>query len=179
MAANEPVAARPYNADERRPLPPWPEARRRLAEARTFWLATVRPDGRPHVVPVLAVWLDGALHFTSNATARKARNLARSSRCVVTTGAPALDLVVEGEATRVRDDAKLQRAAEVYASKYGWRVTVRDGAFHADGAPTAGPPPYELYEVTPTTVFGFGTDETLGATRWRFQGPAGEPSATG
>ena len=47
-------------------------------------------------------------------------------------------------------------------------MTVRDGAFYADGAPTAGPPPYEVYEVTPATAFGFPTDETFTATRWRF-----------
>jgi hypothetical protein len=58
--------------------------------------------------------------------------------------------------------------AEAYAAKYGWRVAIRDGAFVADGAPTAGPPPYDVYELTPATVFGFGTDEQHGATRWRF-----------
>jgi nitroimidazol reductase NimA-like FMN-containing flavoprotein (pyridoxamine 5'-phosphate oxidase superfamily) len=168
MAAKEPVAAQPFTAEEQRPLPPWPEARRRLAEADTYWLATVRPDGRPHVVPVLAVWLDGTLHFSAGAGTRKAKHLARDPHCVITTGAPALDLVVEGQAAKVRDDATLQRVAEVYASKYQWPVTVRDGAFWADGAPTAGPPPYDVYEVTPTTAFGFGTDETFGATRWRF-----------
>jgi hypothetical protein len=168
VAIREPTAAQPFNAGEPRPLPPWPDARRRLAEAGTYWLATARPDGRPHVVPVLAVWLDGALHFSSSPTARKAKNLARSSHCVITAGTPALDLVVEGQATTVRDKATLGRLAEVYASKYQWRVTVRDGALWGDGAPTAGPPPYHVYVITPTAAFGFGTDQTFGATRWRF-----------
>ena len=48
------------------------------------------------------------------------------------------------------------------------RIKVRDGAFYGDGAPTAGPPPYEVYAVTPATVFGFGEDESFSATRWRF-----------
>ena len=47
MAATDPTAARPFDSEERRPLPPWPEARRYLAEAGTYWLATARPDGRP------------------------------------------------------------------------------------------------------------------------------------
>jgi hypothetical protein len=71
----------------------------------------------------------------------------------------------------VTDAATLRRVAEVYASKYEWRVSVRDGAFDADyGAPTAGPPPYELYGVAPRQVFGFGwgTDLTWSPTRWRF-----------
>jgi hypothetical protein len=95
---------------------------------------------------------------------------------VITAGSPSLDLVVEGRAARITDDAKLRRVAEVYAAKYQWQVTVRDGAFYADGAPTAGPPPYDVYEVTPTTAFGFGTDESFNARRWRFQGaPSDRP----
>jgi hypothetical protein len=77
-----------------------------------------------------------------------------------------LDLVVEGEAATVSDEARLRRVAGVYASKHGWPVTVRDGAFYADGVPTAGP--HEVYEVVPTTVFGIGTDESFGSTRWHF-----------
>lgn len=163
--AREPSAARPFNAEERRPLPPWPEARRRLVEgAPTGWRRCV-PTADP---TSCRCWLDGALHFTSSPTARKARNLARSPDCIIAVGAPALDLVVEGQAAKVRDDATLHRVAEAYASKYQWQVTVRDGGFWAEGAPTAGPPPYDVYGVTPTAAFGFGTDETFGATRWRF-----------
>ena len=168
MAGKEPLSAQPYSADETRPLPTWAEARRRLEEAPFYWLATVRPDGRPHVVPVLAVWADGGLHFVAGSSSRKAKNLARDSHCVVTVDTDALHLVVEGETAIVSDEAGLRRVADAYASKYGWQVTMRDGAFYADGAPTAGPPPYEVYEVTPTTIFGFGPDESFGATRWRF-----------
>ena len=81
----------------------------------------MRPDGRPHVVPVLAVWLDGTLHLSSSPTARNARNLAGSPHCVITVRGTALDLVVEGEATKVGDDATLRRLAEAYASKYQGR----------------------------------------------------------
>jgi hypothetical protein len=47
-------------------------------------------------------------------------------------------------------------------------VRIQDGAFDADyGAPTAGPPPFDVYALNPTRVFGFGTDETWSPTRWR------------
>jgi hypothetical protein len=118
---------------------------------------------------VLAVWVDGGLYFCAGPATAKGRNLARDPRCVLATGDDAADLVVEGHAAKVGDDAKLQQVAEVYAAKYDWRVEVRDGAFHADGAPTAGPPPYEVYAATPTTVFAFGTDESLSPTRWTFE----------
>jgi PPOX class probable F420-dependent enzyme len=166
----------PANAEHPAPTP-WAEAQRRLAEGQWFWLATVRPDGRPHVVPVLAVWLDegssGALYFVANGASRKARNLARDPRCVLTVATEDAHLVVEGQATRISDDATLRRIAEAYATKYDWRVTVREGAFDAEyGAPTAGAPPYEVYRATPQTAFGFGTDETFSPTRWRFRRPS-------
>jgi nitroimidazol reductase NimA-like FMN-containing flavoprotein (pyridoxamine 5'-phosphate oxidase superfamily) len=101
-----------------------------LADGDTFWLATVRPDGRPHVMPVLAVWADGALHFSTGKTTRKGRNLAQNPSCVIALGSPGLDLVVEGLAAKVSDEARLRRVADAYASKYDWQVTVRDGAFH-------------------------------------------------
>ncbi len=168
MAGMEPVAEQRVSADDARPLPTWAEARRQLAAAETYWLATVRPDGRPHVMPVLAVWLEGAVYFCAGVTTRKARNLARDAHCVLTAASHRLHLVMEGTGAPVRDEATLQRVAAAYASKYDWPVTVRDGAFSADGAPTAGPPPYDVYAVAPTLAFAFGTDESVGATRWRF-----------
>jgi hypothetical protein len=120
-------------------------------------------------VPVLAVWVDGALHFAASDITRKAKNLAADRRCVVAVPGDGLDLVVEGEAVKERDEAILRRVADNYASNYEWQVNVRDGAFHdAEGAPTAGPPPYEIYRVVPTMAFGFGTTEPARSTRWRF-----------
>jgi hypothetical protein len=78
-------------------------------------------------------------------------------------------LVVEGTAERVADEAVLQRVAAAYLSKYAWEVTVREGVFDADyGAPTAGPPPYALYQLRPSTVFAFGADEIWSPTRYAF-----------
>jgi len=108
------------------------------------------------------------LHFVASRTSRKATNLAHDALCVIATRREALDLVVEGTVAKVTGQARLHRVAEVYMTKYGWPVTVRDGACYADGAPTAGPPPYEVYEVIPTTALGLPWDETSNPTRWRF-----------
>jgi hypothetical protein len=63
---------------------------------------------------------------------------------------------------------RVERIAAMYASQ-GWPATVRDGALYAEySAPAAGPPPWDLYELTPATVFALGTAEPYGATRWRF-----------
>ena len=127
MAAKDPVAEQRFNAEDVRALTTWAEARRRLDEAKTFWLAIVRPDTRPHVMPVLAVWVDGALHFCASDSSHKARNIARNHHCVVTVASDGLDLVVEGDALKVNEQARIERVAQVYASRYGWQAAVRDG----------------------------------------------------
>jgi hypothetical protein len=87
---------------------------------------------------------------------------------VITVTLPDLDLVVEGAATKVSDGPTLQRLAERYNAQ-GWPATVKDGAFTAPySAPSAGPPPWDLYEFTPSTAFGVATAEPHGATRWHF-----------
>src|SRR5437899_718923 len=87
MAAKDPVAElEPQFSSEGATPTAWAEARRQVEEARIYWLATVRPDGRPHVAPLFAVWLDGGLYFATGPDERKAKNLARNPRCVVTTG---------------------------------------------------------------------------------------------
>jgi uncharacterized pyridoxamine 5'-phosphate oxidase family protein len=146
----------------------WVEAQQRLEKADFYWLATVDRHEKPHVRPLLAIWLEGVLYFCTGAATRKAKNLAHNRYCTITAVSDDAHLVVEGEALRVHDETTLQQLAEIYAAKYGWPVTVRDNAFYADGAPTAGPPPYDVYKVTPATVFGFGLNEAFQPTRWRF-----------
>jgi hypothetical protein len=151
----------------------WAKARGYLEDSRaTYWVTTLRPNGAPHVMPVIAVWADGRLFFSAGERTRKARNLADDPRCVVTVEEEPIDLVVEGHASIVRDHATLARVADSFASTHGWQVTVRQGALHAGGgAPTAGPPPYDVYEVTPTVAFGLPAGEGVIPTRWRFRKP--------
>ncbi len=140
MASNKPATELEpqFSSNDATPAA-WAEARERLEQAEIFWLSTVRPDGRPHVTPLLSVWLDGALYFCTGSSERKAKNLARNPHCILTTGCntlkqEGLDLVVEGDAVRLSDEARLQGVADAYESKYGsdWRFAVRDGAFNAD-----------------------------------------------
>lgn len=169
MAAPDPVAEKlPSNADHDAPTT-WEEGRKHLADGMWYWLATVRPDGAPHVMPVLSVWVDEAQYFVAHPSSRKAQNLAQDGRCVLTVGDESAHIVLEGEARRVTDDDALERVAGVYAKKYDWHPRPVDGRFDADyGAPTAGEPPYDVYEIIPRVVFGFGMDESFSPTRWRF-----------
>lgn len=135
---------------------------------RTVWLATVRPDGRPHVAGVGALWVDGDFYIVSGDGTRKSQNLAQNPNCVLSVSLPNLDLVVEGTATKVTDNATLEHVAERYAAQ-GWPARAENGAITAPySAPSAGPPPWYLYVVTPVAAFGVATAEPNGATRWRF-----------
>lgn len=153
---------------------PWSRALEALESTeprtQTPFLATTRPDGRPHVAALGALWDNGKVYFVSGPGTRKSRNLAENPNCVVSMSLTGIDLVIEGVAGKVSDDQTLHRLAKRYADQ-GWAPTVENGAFtHEFSAPSAGPPPWDLYEVTPSTVFGVLTAEggPGGATRWRF-----------
>lgn len=156
-------------AGNSRPVP-WEDAQRRLGQGGWFWLVTVRPDGAPHAMPVFAVWSEAAMFVCSKGTTRKSRNLDADGRCVVTTDAGDLHLIVEGTARRVRDEATLRRASGAFNAIYDWPTVVAGDQLDAEyGAPTSGGPPYNVYEITPTKVFALPTDgETTTPTRWRF-----------
>jgi Pyridoxamine 5'-phosphate oxidase len=140
-----------------------------------YWLSTVRADGRPHVTPLLGLWLDNAFYFCTGTDEQKARNLMHNSNCIVTTGddrmTEGLDLVLEGRALRVTDDTDLQRLAGTYEAKYGpdWRFIVREGEFvHASVALThaAVEGTAHVFQVVPSTAFAFEKGTTYGQTRW-------------
>ncbi len=162
---------------------PWAAAEERLENPerpRTYWLATVRGDGRPHVRPIIGMWTEGAFYFISGERTAKGRNLAREPRCSVVTGTttlPSLDLIVDGVASMVTDEATLRSVIEAFRTKMEWPLEVRDGRVHGPNAPTAGPPPYALWQVRPSSVIGlpgmtgmeeFAPEDLPRPTRWDF-----------
>lgn len=156
---------------------PWSEVRGVLGEAEIFWLSTVRRDGRPHVTPLPAMWLDGALHFCTGPEEQKAKNLAANPQCVLTTGTDrfqsGLDVVVEGQAVRVTDENLLTRLAEMWLDKLGWPFEVVDGVFREKASELAGADfdargEAHVFGVTPTKILAFGKGEPFSQTRYRF-----------
>jgi hypothetical protein len=150
---------------------PWSRALKQLGSGTgvTYWLATTTPGGRPHVAAVGALWVDGKIYFVSGTRTRKSRNLAANPSCVVSISLTGIDLVLEGTAIRVADRPTLLRLAKRYAAQ-GWPASVSGTALTAEySAPSAGPAPWNLYVLRPTTVFGVSTADPPGATRWRFE----------
>jgi hypothetical protein len=154
---------------------PWSRARDVLTASPaspdiTWFLSTVRPDGRPHSAGLGALWDHGDLYFTSNLGTRKARNLADNPACTLSVRLPGIDVVFEGQAKRVSAPETLERVAGLYRDG-GWPAEVEGDALTAPfSAPSAGPPPWHVFRFTFRTAFGVATAEPNGATRWRFEG---------
>jgi general stress protein 26 len=146
----------------------WPETRNVLETAQLFWISTVRGDGRPHVTPLVAVWLDESIYFTTGPDEQKAVNLRSNAHVILMTGCnqwdSGLDIVLEGEAVEVTDEELLKRLADAWGTKWDgrWQYEPRDGAFHHDGGGTA-----LVFAVEPAKVFAFRKG-TFSQTRHRF-----------
>ena len=147
----------------------WEETRRELETAELFWISTVRADGRPHVTPLVAVWLEDAIYFTTGPTEQKAVNLRGNASVILTTGCNrwdrGLDIVVEGEAVQVIDEDVLKRLVEAWETKWDgrWHYEVHEGGFRHDANADA----ILIFSVQPAKVLAFAKG-TFGQTRHRF-----------
>ena len=148
----------------------WDETRRALEDAALFWIATVRADGRPHVTPLIAVWLDDVIYFATGSGEQKAVNLRTNQNVILMTGCNewerGLDVVVEGEAVRVIEESVLTRLAEAWERKWDgrWQYEVREAAFQHEANGNA----ILVFSVKPTKVLAFAKG-TFGQTRHRFR----------
>jgi hypothetical protein len=179
MTAHEPIATNLADLYKLAPLD-WDDVGATLAanlsqapgtggpDHHTFWLSTADADGRPHMTAVGAFWVDGSFYFCGGPRSRKIRNIERDSRCAFGVAIHGYDVALEGRAARVTGEARLQQLAGVFA-RGGWAPTVAESAFiHEFSAPSAGPPPWYVYEFTPQDAYAVMTMEPGGATRWTF-----------
>ncbi len=154
---------------------PWAHVVDVLDRAEIFWISTVRADGRPHVTPLPAMWLDHALHFTTGLEEQKGRNLTRNPECVLTTGSNSyehgLDVVVEGRAERVHDRATLESLAQMWQTRLDWPYDVNDEGFRhrSDGrAPNVDEGSVPVFAVRPTKILTFSRGDAFVQTRFEF-----------
>jgi general stress protein 26 len=146
----------------------WDETVQLLEQAELFWICTVRSDGRPHLTPLVAVWLDGVLYFSTGDTEQKFANIAGNPNVLLMTGCNSwdsgLDVSVEGKAVQVTDEALLRRLATAWTAKWDgrWEFGVENGVFrHAGGFPVP------VFSVEPTKVLAFAKG-SFGVTRHVF-----------
>jgi nitroimidazol reductase NimA-like FMN-containing flavoprotein (pyridoxamine 5'-phosphate oxidase superfamily) len=167
---NEPVTTMDQRySDPEAVATAWEETRRVLETAELFWIVTVRADGRPHVTPLVAAWLDGAIHFCTGVNEQKARNLHNNPHVILTAGSThwneGLDVVVEGDAAQVTDEDTLKRLAQVWTTKWDgrWQYEVRNGAFHSESVETI-----PVFSVTPSKVYAYSEGDPFSHTRHQF-----------
>jgi hypothetical protein len=128
-----PEAARPrfpgvYGIhDDEDGLLDWSWAEERLVAARNYWVATVRPNGSPHTMPVWGLWHEGAFYFSSAPDSRKAKNLAANRAVTVHLESGDEVVVVEGTADYASDEDLLGRLGENYSRKYSFDVSFTGG----------------------------------------------------
>jgi PPOX class probable F420-dependent enzyme len=140
-------------------LLPWSWARERLQRSHDYWVATIRPDGRPHVMPVWGVWMEDALWFSSSRASRKARNLAADPRCTITTDNAYEPVVIEGEAELIDDPVAIGAFKAETNRKYQTDYSI--DFFRA--------PSNACYRIRPSWAFGLTESDFTGSpTRWVF-----------
>jgi general stress protein 26 len=136
-------------------LLPWSWARERLETSRNYWVASLHPEGRPHLIPVWAVWAEPVLFFSTAKTSRKARNLYDNQNISVSTERADEAVILEGTATVEEDHGVLRPVWDAYKAKYDWSL---------EGEP--------MFVVRPRLAFAFiehAEHFATAATRWRFQ----------
>ena len=140
----------------------WDDVEARLVGGIAYWLATVRPEGTPHVVPRWGVWLDGRFWYDGAPTTRHARNLATNPACALHLESGTEVVIVEGESAATRAPA----------TTLGVRLAAAFGKYHdlgysPDADAWAGDDGGGLRVLTPRRAlawFAFPTD----ATRFTF-----------
>jgi nitroimidazol reductase NimA-like FMN-containing flavoprotein (pyridoxamine 5'-phosphate oxidase superfamily) len=142
----------------------WNWAEEQLRRSRQYWISTTRPDRRPHVMVVWALWLDGCLYFSTGSKSRKARNLARNPHCTMCTDRAHEAVIIEGRAEPERNVARIRQFLRLYEKKYKWDMSAM-----ADDLVTLKEP---VFRLRPQVAFGLNekTFQTS-ATRWQFDRP--------
>jgi len=133
---------------------PWSWAEERIESCHNYFVATTRPDGRPHVMPVWGAWTDGLFVFSTAITSRKSENLKANPRVTVAIECDDKEAVIlEGDARLVELD-EVPGFVDVYRKKYDYMI---------DSGP--------VWAVEPRSAFGFIEDDSFArtATRWRWE----------
>jgi hypothetical protein len=142
-------------------LKPWSWAVERLENSHNYWIATSRPDERPHLMLIWGIWWEDALWFSTGPRTRKAKNLANNSQCVIGTEKADEAVILEGAAQEIPDRAVWKQFAAVYNRKYGGNI---EPLLESSGG--------SVFRVIPRTVFGqdeHAENFTEAVTRWTFE----------
>lgn len=163
----EPKPSRPYwpdfaemPKDSNKGLKPWIWALERLEKSHNYWIATARPDGRPHLMVVWGIWWQDAFWFSTGPRTRKAKNMAAEPHVVIGTEKADEAVILEGVAEEMNDRSVWKQFAQLYNTKYGGDI---EPMLITSGG--------SVFRVTPKLAFGqdeHAENYTDSATRWQF-----------
>ncbi len=125
----------------------WEQVDARLVEARNYWLCSVRPNHRPHSIPVWGAWVDERLYFDGSPETRHARNIAQNPYVSLHLESGDQVVVMDGIAREVLPEPGLAvRIARSYTGKYAEAgYSPEPTSWDAGG----------LFEVTPHKVIAW------------------------
>lgn len=115
----------------------------RLRKEEIIWLATTRPNGAPHLVPIWYAWDGSKVYFATPPHTQKIRNIRQMPRVAIALPDGMNVVILEGDAALV-DGAERKHAAELFNNKYEW-----------DFSEDAG---YVVVGVTPTRFLSWGQE---------------------
>ncbi len=139
----------------------WSWAEQRLKKSHNYWITTVRPDGSPHVMVIWGLWQDGRFLFSTGSKSRKAQNLAKNLKCVVSTEHADEAVIVEGIA-EIADVAARRKLIPAYERKYDWDLSKMKDDMLSMKEP--------VFAVRPKVVFALWEKYfQTKSTRWRFE----------
>jgi general stress protein 26 len=133
----------------------WSEVTARLEKSKNYWIGSTRPEGKPHVMPVWGVWVNGAVCFGTDRTSRKARNLQANPAATVNLESGDEAVIIEGTVREITDAKEIVAIDAAYVKKYKMKLTEAPGI------------PY-IVAIEPRIVFAWHEHNfPESATRWR------------
>jgi len=120
----QPKITRPYfpkgYVENPKSLLPWSHVVQQLTDAINYWLCTVRPDGKPHVIPRWAVMVEDNIYYDGSPETRHAKNIAVNPSVSLHLESGTDVVIVEGDAVEMQKPSPELGViiAEAYAEKY-------------------------------------------------------------
>ena len=140
----------------------WKWAEDRLKKSRQYWIATTRPDGRPHVMVIWALWMDGLLYFSTGKNSRKAQNLKHNPHCTICNDQADEAVILEGTVETERNVERIREFVPRYEKKYKWKLGEMGDKMIALEDP--------VFYLRPRVAFGLWEKKfQSSATRWIFR----------
>ena len=160
-----PTAARPLMPDgygvpeSTQGVLPWSFVEERMEAALNYWVATVRPDCRPHAMPVWGAWIDGKLYIEGSPDTVRHRNIRSNPHVVAHLESGSEVVILEGEAYAVeRPERSLgERLSQQMSAKYAPDYAPGPDAWDEGG----------LFVIHPKKVFAWSRFPS-DTTRWTF-----------